>query len=253
MKASSEEGFPPARSVKLKLTGIKTVVLCVDKRDSSVETSSKMGSPKRDWLSKISDPKEIEDAIETEVWVLKLSCKTVLKGMEMGQLEERSVTEMVLPSPSSWVPEKCMQTPGILKSRPRGSRGLKGLQDDAKESYLGDSRQSMGEGPGKDGGTELMDPFYKRPYDDLQGFLNRLRGKDANDPCKVRFPESLVNDIDINTIWMSELVASLQGKGKTHICCTAQRVPVSPQSSLLVSSIALVVSISVVEIGLIQY
>ncbi|KAI9437143.1 hypothetical protein H4582DRAFT_2058120 [Lactarius indigo] len=35
-----------------------------------------------------------------------------------------------------------------------------------------------------------------------QGFLNQLRGKDANDPCKVRFPECLVNDIDINTIWV---------------------------------------------------
>ncbi|KAI9442765.1 hypothetical protein H4582DRAFT_2055152 [Lactarius indigo] len=233
MKASSEEGFPPARSVKLKLTGIETVVLCVDKRDSSVETSSKMGSPKRDRLSKISNPKEIEDAIETEDGARRDGDGTV--GGALGDRD--GVAESL----------------GILKSRPRGSRGLEGLQDDAKESYLGDSRQSMGEGPGKDGGTELMDPFYKRLYDDLQGFLNRLRGKDANDPCKVRFPESLVNDIDINTIWMSELVASLQGKGKTHICCTAQRVPVSPQSLLLVSSIALVVSISVVEIGLIQY
>jgi hypothetical protein len=44
---------------------LETVDLCVDKRDGSVRKSSKIGSSKRDRLSKISVPIEIEEAVET--------------------------------------------------------------------------------------------------------------------------------------------------------------------------------------------
>ncbi|KAH9011143.1 hypothetical protein EDB85DRAFT_2230378, partial [Lactarius pseudohatsudake] len=59
------------------------VVLCVDKRDGSVGTSSKMGSSKRDRLSKISDPKEMEDAVETEDGVL-VNTTWDRSGVSMG-------------------------------------------------------------------------------------------------------------------------------------------------------------------------
>ncbi|KAH8978435.1 hypothetical protein EDB86DRAFT_2836797 [Lactarius hatsudake] len=71
-----------ARSVGATSEGM-TVVLCVDKRDGSVGTSSKIGPSKRDRLSKISDPKEMEDAVETEDGVL-VNATWDRSGVSMG-------------------------------------------------------------------------------------------------------------------------------------------------------------------------
>jgi hypothetical protein len=49
---------------------LMAVVLCVDKRDGSVGISSKIGSSKRDRLSKMSEPNAIEEVVETEDGVL---------------------------------------------------------------------------------------------------------------------------------------------------------------------------------------
>lgn len=49
---------------------LETADLCVDNRDGSVETSSKIASSKRDRLSKISVLIEIEEAVETVDGVL---------------------------------------------------------------------------------------------------------------------------------------------------------------------------------------
>ncbi len=58
------------------------VDLCVDKRDGSVETSSKVTS-NRDLLSKISDLKEIEEVVETEDGVLVRATRD-RSGVDVG-------------------------------------------------------------------------------------------------------------------------------------------------------------------------
>ncbi|KAH9041017.1 hypothetical protein EDB85DRAFT_1886660 [Lactarius pseudohatsudake] len=220
-----------------------TVVLCVDKRDGSVGTSSKMGSSKRDRLSKISDPKEMEDAVETEDGVL-VNATWDRSGVSMG--DKTVVEDGARREGEGTVGGALGDRDGVADAEtdidtvPAGDGdGSAGAETDidtiASWVSESDSRRPMGEGPGKDGGTELMDPFYERPYDDSQGFLSRLRGKDANDLCKVeegeglgtvggserqsvigmstkvetginagtmQFPDSLVDDIDIDTIWI---------------------------------------------------
>ncbi|KAH9003225.1 hypothetical protein EDB83DRAFT_2324387 [Lactarius deliciosus] len=177
-----------SRTVATDMRNEKLSLVCVDKKDGSVETSSKVGSSKRVRLSKVSDPKEMEDAVETEDGVLvnatwdrcgvSMGVETVV---EYGARREGegtvgdSVTWMVLPMQrlsvregedvtTGLVPEKRMQKPindsyvssvsGAQRDPRIKTEGLEGLQDGAMKC---DSGWPIWKGPGKDGGTELMD------------------------------------------------------------------------------------------------
>ncbi|KAH8977390.1 hypothetical protein EDB92DRAFT_1822377 [Lactarius akahatsu] len=139
-------------------------------KDGSVETSSKMGSSKKVRLSKVSDPKEMEDAVETEDGVLvnatwdrcgvSMGVGTVV---EYGARREGegtvgdSVTWMVLP--------------------------MQRLSDGGDSAEAETDIDTVGVREGEDVTTGLVPE--KRMQKPKCPDLNQMRSNDANDSCEL--------------------------------------------------------------------